>query len=109
MDYIKFYIKMHVKNWPWYLLSIFLLMPAWVSLMVGFFLGLLGVPEVVIFIVDLVLGGFILSVPVLYVNYMIAKKHLENNKLGNIIKLTVVNHVVTHIIYAIIFFFVVNL
>lgn len=105
MDYIKFYIKMHVKNWVWYVLSLFMLIPAWLSMLVGFFLGSFGIPEAIASIINLLLAAFILSSPVLYVNYIIAKNYLEdNNKSRSVIFLTATNHVATYLIYFIIFF-----
>jgi hypothetical protein len=69
-----------------------------------FFLANWGVPELIAWLVGLIIGSFIMSAPLVSVNYKIASTYiLKNNKKTSIRLLTACNHLVTYIVYLIIF------
>ena len=106
MDYIKLYLKIHSSNWKLYLLTALLYIPIYiVSMLVGFFLANILVPDIIAYFIAILLGGFIWSLPVLSVNRVIARTYVEShNHNKNVVRLTIKNHAISYIIYTIIFY-----
>lgn len=100
MEYTKIYIKTHIKFFGVYLLSIPMLLPAMISILFGFFLMSIGVSEDNSMIIILLIAGLILSSPVITINYFIARDYKKEHNLdNNVYVMTVLNHLVTYIVY----------
>ncbi|WP_291652065.1 hypothetical protein [Clostridium sp.] len=111
MDYLKLYYKGHLKYWYMYFAIIVAVIPGYtISLIFSWLLANLGLNEFIAFLIAILIGGAIFSLPLLFSNYKISKDILIKGKSEiNIYFLTLLNHIPSYLICCVLYIVIVNL
>lgn len=95
MSSISILFRIHLKYWYVYLGIFVMLIPAYViALMLGWFITNLGLNEIIAWVISIILGAEIISLPLLFCNYKAAFELKTKKKLKlNLVLLTLLCHI----------------